>query len=83
MKYLGALAAVLIAVTRSAYATEYLQNGSFETGDASRWDLTDPLGLTFVQPTTFVYGAQGRNFYFYAPSPEPSVLSQTFADTAG
>ena len=73
----------MIAVPRSAYATEYLQNGSFETGDVSGWDLTDPLGVTFVQPTTFVYGAQSGNFYVYAPSPEPSVLAQTFADTAG
>jgi hypothetical protein len=83
MKYLSALAAVLIAVTRSAYATEYLQNGSFETGDVSGWDLTDPLGVTSVQRTTFVYGAQSGNFYVYAPSPEPSVLAQTFADTVG
>ena len=83
MKYLSALAAVLIAVTRSAYATEYLQNGSFETGDVSGWNLTDPLGLTSVQRTTFAYGAQSGNFYVYAPSPEPSVLAQTFADTAG
>ena len=83
MKCLGALAAVLIAVTGSAYATEYLQNGSFETGDVSGWDLTDPLGLTSVQRATFVYGAQSGNFYVYAPSPEPSVLAQTFADTAG
>ena len=70
-------------MTRSAYATEYLQNGSFETGDVSGWNLTDPLGLTSVQRTTFLYGAQSGTFYVYAPSPEPSVLAQTFADTAG
>jgi hypothetical protein len=45
MRYQGALASVLMAVTGSAYATEYLRNGSFETGDVSGWDLTDPLGL--------------------------------------
>ena len=27
--------------------------------------------------------AQSGNFYVYAPSPEPSVLAHTFADTAG
>jgi hypothetical protein len=32
MKYQRALIAVLMAVTGSACATEYLQNGSFETG---------------------------------------------------
>jgi hypothetical protein len=83
MKCLGAVAAVLIAATGSAYATEYLQNGSFETGDVSGWNLTDPLGLILVQPTAFLYGAQSGNFYVYAPSPEPSILAQTLADTAG
>jgi hypothetical protein len=45
-----------------------LQNGSFETGDVSGWDLTDPLGLTSVQRTTFLYGAQSGTFYVYALS---------------
>jgi hypothetical protein len=44
---------------------------------------TDPLGLTFVLSTTVVYGAQSGNFYVYAPSPDPSVLAQTSADTTG
>jgi hypothetical protein len=83
MKYQGALAAVLLAVTGSAYATEYLQNGSFETGDFSGWDLTDLLGITFVAQNNFLFGAQSGNFYVYAPSPAPSILAETFADTAG
>jgi hypothetical protein len=83
MRYQNALAAVLMAATGSAYATEYLQNGSFETGDVSGWDLTDPLGLTLVQPNGFLFGAQSGNFYVYAPSPLTSTLAQTFADTAG
>jgi hypothetical protein len=83
MKCLGPVAAVLIAATGSAYATEYLQSGSFETGNVSGWNLTDPLGLILVHPTAFLYGAQSGNFYIYAPSPEPSILAQTFADTAG
>jgi hypothetical protein len=69
----------LIAVTRSAYATEYLQNGGFETGDVSGWDLTD--SPPFSAPLSCM--AQSGNFYVYAPSPEPSVLAHTFADTAG
>jgi hypothetical protein len=57
MKYQRALIAVLMAVTGSACATEYLQNGSFETGDVSGWDLTNPLGLIFVEPNSFLFGA--------------------------
>jgi hypothetical protein len=83
MRYQGVLAAVLMTATGSAYATEYLQNGSFETGDVSGWDLTDPLGITFVAQNSFLFGAQDGDFYVYAPSPAPSVLAQTFADTAG
>jgi hypothetical protein len=76
MKYQGALAAVLMARTGSACATEYLQTECcFETGDVSGWDLTDPLGLTFVEPNTFLFGAQSGDFYVYAPSPAPSVLA--------
>jgi hypothetical protein len=85
MRYPSALAAVLLAVAASARATEYLQNGSFETGDLTGWTLTDPSGSTSVEPTTFGYGAQRGNYYVYAgpPSSAPGVLSQTFADVAG
>jgi hypothetical protein len=85
MKLRSALAAVLMTVSGSAYATEYLQNGSFETGAFDGWTLADPLGLTFVQPTTFGYGAQDGNFYVYAAPPAsfPGALGQTFSDTPG
>jgi hypothetical protein len=85
MKYLSALAAVLFAGLGSAQAAELLQNGSFETGDFSGWDLTDSSGLSFVQPVSFGFGAQSGNFYVYAgpPSSSPGVLSQAFSDTAG
>ena len=85
MRYPSALATVLLVVTGSARATEYLQNGSFETGDLTGWTLTDPSGSTFVEPTTFGYGAQRGNYYVYAgpPSSAPGVLSQTFNDVAG
>jgi len=85
MKYLSALAAVLIAAVGSAHAAEFLKNGSFETGDFSGWTLTDLSGYTTVQPTAFSYGAESGEFYVYAgpPSSAPGTLSQTFADTAG
>jgi hypothetical protein len=74
MKYSSGLAAVLFAVVGSAHATEYLQNGSFETGDFSGWNLADPGDSTFVVQTTFGYGAENGNFYVYAgpPSATPS-----------
>jgi hypothetical protein len=83
MRYQGALAEVLLSVTGSTHSAEYLQNGSFDAGDVSGWDLADPLGLTFVAQNDFLFGAQSGNFYVYAPSPAPSSLAQTFADTAG
>jgi hypothetical protein len=85
MKYPSALAAVLFAVVGSAHATEFLQNGSFETGDFAGWSLTDPSGSTTVEPTTFAYHAQSGDFYVYAgpPSSAPGILSQTFFDTVG
>jgi hypothetical protein len=85
MKYPSALAAVLFAVVGSAHAAEFLQNGSFETGDFSGWILTGPSADIFVEPNSFGYGAQSGNFYVYAgpPSSTPGNLSQTFADTPG
>jgi hypothetical protein len=84
MKYPSALAAVLFVAVGSAHATAFLQNGSFETGDFTGWNLSSS-NLTFVEPTTFAYGAESGNFYVYAgpPSSAPGVLSQTFSDTAG
>jgi hypothetical protein len=77
--------ALFVMMTGSAYATEYLQNGSFETGALDGWTLSDPLGLTFVQPTSFAFGAEDGAFYVYAapPSAFPGALSQTFSDAPG
>jgi hypothetical protein len=86
MKYLGALVAVLFAVVGSAHATEFLQNGSFETGDFTGWTLENGAGLlTSVQQTPFAYGAESGKFYVYAgpPSSLPGILTQRFSDTAG
>jgi hypothetical protein len=62
MKYLSALAAVLIALTGSASATEFLANGGFESGDFSGWILSAPVNTTFVAPATFGYGAESGSF---------------------
>ena len=86
MKYPSALAAILFTVVGSAHATEFLQNGSFETGDFTDWTLAGTSGpLTSVQPTTIGYGAESGDFYVFAgpPSSAPGVLSQTFSGTAG
>jgi hypothetical protein len=86
MKYPSALAAVFFTVVGPAHATEFLQNGSFETGDFTDWALVGTgTPLTTVQPTTIGYGAENGNFYVFAgpPSSAPGVLSQTFSDTAG
>jgi hypothetical protein len=84
MKHPSVLAAMLFAIVGSAHATEFLQNGSFETGDFTAWSLTDPSGLTTVQ-STIGYPPESGTFYVFAgpPSSAPGVLSQTFADTAG
>jgi hypothetical protein len=87
MKLRSGLAALSFAFAGagSAHATEFLQNGSFETGDFSAWMLTDASGLTTVQQNPFGYHAESGKFYVYAgpPTSAPGILSQTFADTAG
>jgi hypothetical protein len=85
MKYLSALATVLIALTGPASATEYLANGGFESGDFSGWDLSAPVNTTSVVPTTFGYGAESGSFYAYAgpPTSAPGILFQAFPDNVG
>jgi hypothetical protein len=86
MKHQAVLAvAALVAITGLAHASEYLQNGGFETGDLTGWNLVGNPGSTFVEPTTFGYLGGGGNYYVYAgpPSSSPGILSQTFLDVAG
>jgi hypothetical protein len=85
MKYPSALAAVLFTIVGSAHATEFLQNGSFETGDFTDWTLVGSgPPLTTVQ-STIGYPPESGKFYVLAgpPSSAPGVLSQTFTDMAG
>jgi hypothetical protein len=90
MKYPSALAAVLIAVTGPAAATEYLSNGGFETSFFSPWDLEDIPGTDSVVATDndflgLDYGAESGGWFVVgaASTTAPSSLSQTFPDTAG
>jgi hypothetical protein len=90
MKYSSALAAVLIALTGPASATEYLSNGGFESGDFSGWDLEDIPGTDAVVATDngflgLDYGAETGGWFAVsaAPTYAPSMLNQTFSDTAG
>ena len=82
---IASFAGVYLAITGSVGATELLQNGSFESGDFTGWSLNDPSGFTYIEPTTYGYGAQKGNWYVYAgpPSTAPGTLSQTFSDISG
>ena len=61
-------------------ASNFLTNGSFETGDFSGWTHSGNLGFTSIQSG----GAQDGNFYAdVGPVGSDGILSQTFADTAG
>lgn len=85
------IAAAAVGSTEAS-ASEYLTNGSFETGDFTGWNLVGDQGLVFVEDgTTFPYtgggvsqGAQHGSFYVYeGPVGSEATLSQTFADTIG
>jgi hypothetical protein len=80
MKYPCALAAVLLALTGPASATEYLTNGGFETGYLGAWDLEDIPSAEdrFVASGNgflgLNYGAQSGDWYFVS-----AVSTQTLA----
>ena len=71
-----------------AFATEYLTNGSFETGDFTGWTYAtggDP-NFSGVVPSTVTYngqGAQDGNYYALvgATTLDNASLSQSFVDT--
>src|ERR1700722_3077828 len=79
MKYPSALAAVLIAVTGPASATEYLSNGGFETSFFSPWDLEDIPGTDSVVATDndflgLDYGAESGGWF---------VVGAAFRESSG
>ncbi|MGX4803358.1 PEP-CTERM sorting domain-containing protein [Bradyrhizobium guangdongense] len=84
--------AALAVGSTDAFASEYLTNRSFETGDFSGWTLVGDQGLVFVVDGSAVpyigggvsQGAQHGSFYVYeGPIGSEATLSQSFADTSG
>ncbi|MCG2632349.1 hypothetical protein L6654_37680 [Bradyrhizobium sp. WYCCWR 13023] len=84
--------AVVAMGSTEASASQFLANGSFETGDFTGWNLTGDQGLVFVVDGSAVpyvgggvtQGAQQGSFYVYeGPVGSEAILSQTFADTIG
>ena len=85
------LAVIVTVVSYSADATQYLNNGSFETGDFTGWLLSNDLGgnATTVQPRGYnsfgmLNPLQNGDYFVYSGQADSAVvLSQTFADMAG
>ncbi len=79
----AALLAVLLVGAPTAFATNLLTNGSFETGDFTGWNQS---GLEEVVTGPFyVYsGAQDGNFYsVWGNIGGDGSISQSFSDTPG
>ena len=76
-----AMAAGLALSGASAHATEYLTNGSFETGDLTGWTFTGNTGFFDLQCGP---GAEDGSCFIHdgAPSSD-AIFSQTFADNPG
>jgi hypothetical protein len=82
----AALVAVLLVGAPTAFATNLLTNGSFETGDLTGWIGGGAGGPPFVLSGPFYAysGAEDGNFYtLWGQVGADGTLSQTFSDTAG
>ena len=82
----AALVAVLLVGAPTAFATNLVNNGSFETGDFSFWTAGGNFGATGVTSSAFYAysGAEDGQFYAYlGPVGGDATLSQTFSDTPG
>jgi hypothetical protein len=82
----AALVAVLLVGAPTAFATNLVSNGSFETGDFTGW--TEGGSFSFTQVVSgpfYVYnGAEDGAWYVTGgPTGSDGTLSQTFSDTAG
>jgi hypothetical protein len=76
-----ALLAVLLVGAPTAFATNLLTNGSFETGDFSGWTHG---GDTSFDGVTCGGGAEDGSCYaFLGPVGDQGTLSQTFSDVVG
>jgi PEP-CTERM motif len=82
----AALVAVLLVGAPTAFATNLVNNGSFETGDFTGWTEGGSFSFTQVVSGSFyVYnGAEDGAWYVTGgPTGSDGTLSQTFSDTAG
>ncbi|MFI5116070.1 MAG: PEP-CTERM sorting domain-containing protein [Terriglobales bacterium] len=81
----AALVAVLLVGAPTAFATNLLTNGSFETGDLSGWTLGGVSGTIVVTgPFSYYSGAEDGSWYVgLGPVGGDGTLSQTFSDTPG
>lgn len=82
----AALVAVLLVAAPTAFATNLLANGSFETGDFSSWTTGGNFEFTQVVTGPFgsYSGAEDGNWYVtMGPVGSDGTLSQSFSDTAG
>ena len=82
----AALVAVLLVGAPTAFATNLVNNGSFETGDFSSWTTGGNFVFTqVVSGAYYVYnGAEDGAWYVTGgPTGSDGTLSQTISDTAG
>lgn len=82
----AALVAVLLVAAPTAFATDLVNNGSFETADFTGWTTGGNFEFTQVVSGAFyVYtGAQDGQFYAtMGPVGSDGTLSQSFSDVAG
>ena len=81
----AALVAVLLVGAPTAFATNLLTNGSFESGDLTGWTEGGSGGVDVVTGFFSYYsGAQDGSWYLgLGPVGGDGTLSQTISDTAG
>ncbi|HEY1929405.1 MAG TPA: PEPxxWA-CTERM sorting domain-containing protein [Caulobacteraceae bacterium] len=78
-----ALGSAISGLALSAHAAQYIDNGSFETGDFTGW-TTSNLNATLVASAGFDgWPAEGNFFAALGNVGSDGVLSQTFVDTPG
>jgi Protein of unknown function (DUF642)/PEP-CTERM motif len=80
---LVALAIALLVSAPATFAQNLVQNGSFETGDFTGWNVNG-LEEVVSGPFSIYSGAQDGNFYsVWGNVGSDGSISQTIADTAG
>jgi hypothetical protein len=72
-------AATMAVAGPAGAVTNYLTNGSFETGDFTGWNQSAIVGYTGV----LGYAEDGSYGAFFGSVGQDSVISQTFSDVAG